>query len=145
MGVRDSNTESVIHPGSPPPPSRSFSSPNETTPKQATRLRVVSPPFFLKDSRASETRARVKITPREKRRHATEIFSLSPPRVAYATTRSLQQATMHRFPFFPVSGAGGRTTRGHCGGKDISPWGFLPAAQVPPRRPPSSMVLISRF
>ena len=27
-------------------------------------------PFFLRDSRASETRARVKITPREKRRHA---------------------------------------------------------------------------
>ena len=25
-----------------------------------------SPPFFLKDSRASETQARVKITPREK-------------------------------------------------------------------------------
>ena len=29
-----------------------------------------SPPFFLRDSRASETRARVKITPRKKRRHA---------------------------------------------------------------------------
>ena len=29
-----------------------------------------SPPFFLRDSRASETRACVKITPREKRRHA---------------------------------------------------------------------------
>ena len=29
-----------------------------------------SPPFFLRESRASETRARVKITPREKRRHA---------------------------------------------------------------------------
>ena len=28
------------------------------------------PPFFLRDSRAGETRARVKITPREKRRHA---------------------------------------------------------------------------
>ena len=27
-----------------------------------------SPPFFLRDSRASETQARVKITPREKRR-----------------------------------------------------------------------------
>ena len=27
-------------------------------------------PFFLRDSRASETRGRVKITPREKRRHA---------------------------------------------------------------------------
>ena len=32
------------------------------------RLRVV--PIFLRDSRASETRARVKITPREKRRLA---------------------------------------------------------------------------
>ena len=29
-----------------------------------------SPPFFLRDSRTSETRAGVKITPREKRRHA---------------------------------------------------------------------------
>ena len=29
-----------------------------------------SPQFVLRDSRASETRARVKITPREKRRHA---------------------------------------------------------------------------
>ena len=34
-----------------------------------------SPPFFLRDSRASETRARVKITPREKRRHACRLFS----------------------------------------------------------------------
>ena len=34
-----------------------------------SRLRVV-PHFFLRDSRASETRARVKITPRKKRRHA---------------------------------------------------------------------------
>ena len=32
--------------------------------------RLSGPPFFLRDSRASETRARVKITPREKRRHA---------------------------------------------------------------------------
>ena len=30
-----------------------------------------SAPFFFRDSRASETRGRVKITPREKRRHAT--------------------------------------------------------------------------
>ena len=37
-----------------------------TAPPQTTS----SPPFFLRDSRASETRARVKITPREKRRHA---------------------------------------------------------------------------
>ena len=29
-----------------------------------------SPPFFLRDGRASETRARVKITPREKRGRA---------------------------------------------------------------------------
>ena len=29
-----------------------------------------SPPFFLRDSRESETRARVKITPREKKRQA---------------------------------------------------------------------------
>ena len=35
-------------------------------------------PFFLRDSRGSEARARVKITPREKRRHA-----LSPPRLAF--------------------------------------------------------------
>ena len=35
------------------------------------RLRVV--PIFLRDSRASETRARVKITPREKRRLAAGI------------------------------------------------------------------------
>ena len=35
----------------------------------ARRLRAV-PPFFLRDSRAREIRERVKITPREKRRHA---------------------------------------------------------------------------
>ena len=29
-----------------------------------------SPPFFLRDSRASETRVRMKITPGEKRRQA---------------------------------------------------------------------------
>ena len=34
-------------------------------------------PFFLRDSRASETRARVKITPREKSRHAAcRLFSI---------------------------------------------------------------------
>ena len=39
------------------------------------RLRL-SLPFFLRDSRASETRARVKINPREKRRHAAcRLFS----------------------------------------------------------------------
>ena len=32
-----------------------------------------SPPFFLRDSRASETRARVKITLREERRHARRV------------------------------------------------------------------------
>ena len=31
---------------------------------------ISSPPCFLRDSRASETRGHVKITPREKRRHA---------------------------------------------------------------------------
>ena len=36
------------------------------------RAQGSSPPFFLRDSRACETRARVKITPREKRRHAAE-------------------------------------------------------------------------
>ena len=35
-----------------------------------------SPPFFLRDSRASETQARVKITLREKRRHAVGRDSL---------------------------------------------------------------------
>ena len=43
------------------------------------RLRVV-PAFFLRDSRVSETRARVKITPLDK----TLYFSLSPPRVAFS-------------------------------------------------------------
>ena len=47
-----------------------------------------SPPFFLRDSRARKTRARVKITPREKRRHAAgrekNHLSLSPPRVAFS-------------------------------------------------------------
>ena len=38
-------------------------------------------PFFLRDSRASETRARVKITPREKGE------SLSPPRLAFLALR----------------------------------------------------------
>ena len=36
--------------------------------------------FFLRDSRASETRGRVKITPREKRGHAAcRLFFLKPP------------------------------------------------------------------
>ena len=38
------------------------------------RLRVVLL-FFLRDNKASETRARVKITPREKRRHRVSPFS----------------------------------------------------------------------
>ena len=33
-----------------------------------TALKLSEPPFFFRDSRACETRARVKITPREKRR-----------------------------------------------------------------------------
>ena len=39
------------------------------------RLRVddYSPPFFLRDSGASETRARVEITPREERRHVRRV------------------------------------------------------------------------
>ena len=37
-----------------------------------------SPPFFLRDRRASETRARVKITPCEKRRHASFRCSVAP-------------------------------------------------------------------
>ena len=42
-----------------------------------------SPPFVLRDSRASETRARVKITPREKRRHeAGREKNLSPQKPA---------------------------------------------------------------
>ena len=49
-----------------------------------------SPPFFRRDSRASETRARVKITLREKRRHAAgrqkneglQTIFLSPRRVS---------------------------------------------------------------
>ena len=46
-----------------------------------------SPPFFLRDSRANETRARVKIIARKKRRHAAgreKNFSLSPPRVVFS-------------------------------------------------------------
>ena len=36
--------------------------------KRTAKQTTSSPPFFLRDSRASETRACVKITPREKRR-----------------------------------------------------------------------------
>ena len=65
--------ESVIHPGS--PPSRSFSSPNETTPKQAT---------------------------------------------------------MHRFPLFPVSGGGGEGVKKRpLWGKESSLWGFSRQRKYP--------------
>ena len=37
---------------------------------QALLLTTTSPPFFLRDSRVSEMLVRLKITPREKRRHA---------------------------------------------------------------------------
>ena len=59
-----------------------------------------SPPFFLRDSRASETRARVKIAPREKRRqaacrlfsHARSRFARSTiPEEKWGTTRSLAE------------------------------------------------------
>ena len=45
---------------------------------QALLLTTTSPPFFLRDSRVSEMLVRLKITPREKRRHAAggeKIFS----------------------------------------------------------------------
>ena len=50
------------------------------------RFSTSSPPFFLRDSRACETRAHVKISPREIRRQAAgrEKNSLSPPRVAFS-------------------------------------------------------------
>ena len=48
-----------------------------------------SPPFFLRDSTAGETRARVKITPRE---HARSRFARSTlPEEKWWTTRSLFQ------------------------------------------------------
>ena len=62
-----------------------------------------SPPFFLRDSRASETWARVKITPREKRRHAAgreknhacSRFARSTiPEEKWGTTRSLFYAIL---------------------------------------------------
>ena len=43
-------------------------------------LTTSSSPFFLRDSRATETRVHVKITPHQKRRHDT----LSPPRVTFS-------------------------------------------------------------
>ena len=46
------------------------------------RFSTSSPPFFLRDSRACETRARLKIIPREKKRHAAGSIFLSPRRVS---------------------------------------------------------------
>ena len=56
-----------------------------------------SPPFFLRDSSASETRARVKITQSEKRRHAawgdfharSRFARPTIPEEKWGTTRSL--------------------------------------------------------
>ena len=45
-----------------------------------------SPSYFRRDSRASETRARVKITPREKRQHAAKFF-FSPRGVIFTRAR----------------------------------------------------------
>ena len=44
------------------------------------------PPFFLRDSRASETRARVKITPREKRRHRLSLVETRQRAVPFSQT-----------------------------------------------------------
>ena len=49
-------------------PGQNYNKMYGTEPRQTTS----SPPFFPRDSRASKTRARVKINPREKRRHAAE-------------------------------------------------------------------------
>ena len=77
-------------------------------------------PVILKDSTACETRAHVKITPREKRRQAAERedFSLSPPPVAFSrvgwfsrptipeekwgTTRSLNYNSCWRKKRYPI-------------------------------------------
>ena len=71
-----------------------------------------NPPFFLRDSRASKTRARVKINPREKRRHAAGERKMSPfllwvdfharsrfarstiPEEKWGTTRSLNESVL---------------------------------------------------
>ena len=58
-----------------------------------------SPPFFLRDSRASETRARVKIAPREKRRHAS-VKHLSPPRLAFLAWDDFPDVKMPNFAFY---------------------------------------------
>ena len=56
-----------------PPPKKNPGSAPATVRSVNHRLRLTtsSPPFSLRDSKASKTRARVKITPREKRRHAS--------------------------------------------------------------------------
>ena len=58
------------------------------------RLRVVPIAFFLRDSSTSETRARLKIAPREKgetRRGESNLnFSLSPPRLAFLSWGDFQ-------------------------------------------------------
>ena len=61
-------------------------------------------PIFLMESKASETRARVKITPRKNRRHAAgrEIFlSLSPPRVAFSCVGWFSRALAYRSLYYP--------------------------------------------
>ena len=67
---------------------------------------VPGPPFFHRHSRASETRARVKTTPREKRRdfHARSRFAHSTiPEEKWGTTRSLRlkinrKKYLYKFP-----------------------------------------------
>ena len=46
-------------------------------------------PFFLRDSRVRETRARVKITSREKRHGRSRFARLTIPEEKWGTTRSL--------------------------------------------------------
>ena len=64
------------------------------------------PPFFLRHSRASETRARVKITPRQKRRdfHARSRFAHSSiPEEKWGTTRGLRLKINRKIIFVQVS------------------------------------------
>ena len=75
-----------------------------------TALKLSGPPFFLRDSRACETRAHVKITPREKRRvspflacgdfHARSRFARSIPQEKWGTTRSLIRESFPRVGWF---------------------------------------------
>ena len=55
------------------------------------RLRVV-PLFFLRDSRASETRAHVKITPCEKRQHAREGLQTKPKLLNLCVALTMQNS-----------------------------------------------------